>query len=145
MICDLCGKPAFGATCIYCCKKLKKPAAELQNLIKDDTISAPMPTPKAPPPEAGSVEEFAVNYTAQNANVSKKSNGYAIAGFVLSFFALFFIFSLIFSIIGLNKSKELEGRGKGLAIAGIVITLVFIVGEALTIILNTLILPLIWN
>lgn len=49
-----------------------------------------------------------------------QSNGFAIAGFVCSFF--FSIVGLILSIIGLNKSKTLGGNGRGLAIAGIVIS-----------------------
>ena len=62
----------------------------------------------------------------QNLNVTtqNKSNGFAIAGFVLSFF--FALLGLIFSIIGLNKAKTI-GSGKGLAIAGLVISLVWIV------------------
>lgn len=46
-------------------------------------------------------------------------NGFAIAGFVCSF--LFALLGLIFSIIGLNKANENGGKGKGLAIAGIII------------------------
>lgn len=48
------------------------------------------------------------------------TNGFAIAGFVCSFF--FNILGLVFSIIGINKSKDLNGNGKGLAIAGIIIS-----------------------
>lgn len=49
------------------------------------------------------------------------SNGCAIAGFVLAFF--FSIVGLILSIVGLAKAdKEYGGNGKGLAIAGIVIS-----------------------
>lgn len=51
-----------------------------------------------------------------------RGNGMAVAGFVLSFFGG--LLGLIFSIIGLKRSKE-PGRGrKGLAIAGIVISIV---------------------
>ena len=50
---------------------------------------------------------------------TKKTNGFAIAGFVLSFFVN--ILGLIFSIIGLNKVKE-TNSGKGLSIAGIIIS-----------------------
>jgi hypothetical protein len=49
--------------------------------------------------------------------------GMAIAGFVLSFFGLLAVLGLIFSLIalsGMNKSGNNEGRG--LAIAGIVIS-----------------------
>ncbi|MBE6019891.1 MAG: zinc-ribbon domain-containing protein [Clostridiales bacterium] len=73
-------------------------------------------------------------YVAPPAN---PSNGMAIAGFILSlifapwclFFALFSLFTIlgmIFSIIGLSKSKQLNGSGRGLAIAGIVISAISI-------------------
>ena len=51
-----------------------------------------------------------------------QSNGMAIAGFVLSFF--FSLLGLIFSIIGFNRSKQMGGKNRGLAIAGIVISAV---------------------
>ena len=61
--------------------------------------------------------------TFQNNNqisfTEKKSNGMAVAGFILSFF--FALLGLIFSIIGLKKSKE-TNSGKGLSIAGIIIS-----------------------
>lgn len=47
------------------------------------------------------------------------TNGFAIAGFVCSF--IFALLGLIFSIVGLNKADEHDGKGKGLAIAGIII------------------------
>lgn len=53
------------------------------------------------------------------------SNGYAIAGLICSLF-VGSITGLIFSSIGLNKSKS-TGQGKGLAIAGIVISVVRLV------------------
>lgn len=49
----------------------------------------------------------------------KESNNYAIAGFILSFFIA--VLGLIFSIIGLKKSK-VTNTGKGLSIAGIIIS-----------------------
>lgn len=66
-------------------------------------------------------------YNPQNAQYREQpsesgSNGFAIAGFVCAFF--FSLLGLIFSIIGLNKSKNLGGSGRGLAIAGIVISIV---------------------
>lgn len=67
--------------------------------------------------------------------MENKSNGMAIAGFVLSLCTIVFswapgvnfiiwILGLIFSIVGLSKSKQLGGSGRGLAIAGIVISLI---------------------
>lgn len=54
-----------------------------------------------------------------------QKNGMAIAGFILSFFEP--LLGLIFSIIGVSKSKNLNGAGKGLAIAGIIISAIGLV------------------
>ena len=53
-----------------------------------------------------------------------RSSGMAIAGFVLSFFCS--ILGLIFSIIGYNECKDSNGEvtGEGLALAGIIISIV---------------------
>lgn len=53
--------------------------------------------------------------------VQHQTNTLAIVGFVLSFFCA--IAGLICSIIGLQKSKELDGEGRGLATAGIAISI----------------------
>ena len=52
---------------------------------------------------------------------SERKNGLAIAGFVVAFFSP--IVGLILSIIGLNKSKDMKGEGRGMAIAGIIIAI----------------------
>ena len=60
-----------------------------------------------------------------------RSNGFAVAGLILAFFSP--LLGLIFSIIGLTKAREYNS-GKGLAIAGIVISVLsFIISIALTI------------
>lgn len=74
-----------------------------------------------PPPQGG------YYYSPQNGGYrppqeSSASNGMAIAGFVCSFFIP--LLGLIFSIIGLNRSKNMYGKGRGFAIAGIVISIV---------------------
>lgn len=53
-----------------------------------------------------------------------QSNGMAIAGFILSFFIP--LLGLIFSIIGLKRSKE-TNNGKGLSTAGIIISCITMV------------------
>lgn len=53
-------------------------------------------------------------------STGSSTNGFAIAGFVLSFFIP--LLGLIFSIVGLRKADEC-GSGRGLAIAGIVISI----------------------
>ncbi len=66
----------------------------------------------------------AVNKQVQQQE-SNETNTIAIVGFVLSFFIT--IAGLICSIIGLVKSNEYGGKGKGLAIAGIIISVVFMI------------------
>lgn len=55
------------------------------------------------------------------------SNGMAVAGFICSFFMP--LLGLIFSIIGINKAKNLAGKGHGWALAGIIISCVGILGK----------------
>ena len=49
-----------------------------------------------------------------------QKNGFAVAGFILSLLPLL---GLIFSILGLVRAGKIGGKGKGLAIAGIVLSL----------------------
>ena len=51
---------------------------------------------------------------------NQKYNGLAIAGFICSF--LVSLLGLILSIVGLDRIKKQGGKGKGLAIAGIIIS-----------------------
>ncbi|MDA3954003.1 MAG: hypothetical protein PF485_10165 [Bacteroidales bacterium] len=62
-------------------------------------------------------------------------NGIATAGFVLALITIFlgwipvfgwiiWLLGLIFSSVGLANAKKAEGKGKGLAIAGLVISLI---------------------
>lgn len=74
------------------------------------------------------VQNVAVTQAA-NQNTSKpKTNGLAIAGFVISIVSpicccgTLSVLSLIFSIIGLSQINKNSEDGKGLAIAGIVIS-----------------------
>ena len=69
------------------------------------------------------VEEVTVE-KVENTEVTPR-NGMALAGFILSFFVS--VLGLIFSIIGLVKSKNLNGDRRGLVIAGIIISAISIV------------------
>lgn len=66
-------------------------------------------------------------------NQQNDSNGMAIAGFVISLVSFLLCcgtlnwLSLIFSIVGLVQAKSKNGNGKGLAIAGIVISCIVMV------------------
>ena len=67
----------------------------------------------------------------QGAIMDQSSYGFAIAGFVLSFFGG--ILGIVFSAIGLTKSKYLNGKGKGLSIAGVIIGSVVMLAGIITI------------
>jgi hypothetical protein len=76
---------------------------------------------------------------------AKPSNGMAIGGFVCSLLgflgficcgSILCIPGLILSIIGLNKSKQLGGAGKGLAIAGIILGALGLVSGLISFILS---------
>lgn len=60
------------------------------------------------------------------------ANVFAILGFIFSFF--FSILGLIFSIIGLSKAKKMGGKQKGLAVAGLIISIITIVISIISII-----------
>ncbi len=70
--------------------------------------------------------------TPETAPVNSGLNPMALTGFILSFFIP--VLGFIFSLIGLTKGNNQSGTSKGLAIAGIVISIfVFIFQTLLTI------------
>jgi hypothetical protein len=69
-------------------------------------------TPGSPPAGFGSVS-------------TKESNGLAVAALVVGLVSLFVcqpagIVAIVLGLMGLNRSKQMDGNGKGLAIGGIV-------------------------
>ncbi len=59
----------------------------------------------------------------------QKTNGFAITGFVLSLLGCTGVLGLIFSAISLNQLKKNPNQGgKGLAIAGLVIGILDVIG-----------------
>lgn len=79
----------------------------------------------------GAATQNANNQPAQPA--STQSNTTAIVGFVLAFFMP--LIGLILSIIGVKNAAKCDGNGKGLAIAGIIISALEIVAIVIVIIL----------
>lgn len=75
-------------------------------------------------PYCGVVANKTALSNASNSN-SNQSNTMAIVGFIFSFF--FALVGLICSIIGFKKAAELGGNGKGLALAGIIISSISII------------------
>lgn len=66
-------------------------------------------------------------------NYSDKYNTMSIVGFVLAFF--FALVGLICSIIGRKQCKETGEKGMGLATAGIIISIIGLVGTFISIIM----------
>jgi hypothetical protein len=84
--------------------------------------------PGAPPPNPygqpyGHQQPYGYQDPAYYAPMPTRTSGMAIAGFVLSFFCA--LLGLIFSCIGYSECKKSNGTvtGEGLAIAGIVISI----------------------
>lgn len=67
-------------------------------------------------------QPYAQPYGYMPPEANQQYNGFAVAGFVCSFFTS--IIGLVFSIIGLMQIKKRGGKGKGLSIAGIIISAV---------------------
>lgn len=67
----------------------------------------------------------ALSNASSNTN---QSNTMAIVGFIFSLFFFFFaLVGLICSIIGFKRAPEFGGNGKGLALAGIIISSISII------------------
>lgn len=64
---------------------------------------------------------------------NNENNTMSIVGFILSF--MMPVVGLILSILGLNKSKELNNKGKGLSIAGIIISVLLFIFQFLVLLL----------
>ena len=70
------------------------------------------------------------NTSNSNAPAYQKFNGMCIAGFVLSFFVS--ILGLIFSAVGYKQATDRNEGGRGLAIAGLILSIVFICVKIIT-------------
>ena len=76
-------------------------------------------------------EKVVTNIPKYNYEVINKTNGWAIAGFVTSLCNIILCglaapISLTLSIVGIVFSKKYNGDGKGLSIAGIIISAIFV-------------------
>ena len=149
MICEKCGREtnnnsrlcnlcAAGASAHYHDDQRSQPARESTHINQPMTASelvaspqhhapTPFPTPApvhehereyAPKPR----QEKVTYYDSYDSN--RKENVFAILGLCLAFFQP--ILGIIFSSIGISKEKN-YGNGKGVAISGLVLSLVFTV------------------
>ena len=120
MYCSHCGKEiSEDATfCPNCGSRVKGSPVPPRQTGRDEFFDAP----PRPAPEQ------------QTPAQSTGTNTYALVGFVLSF--LIAIAGLICSIIGLQQCTRYNGNGKGLAIAGIIISAVSIATSVIAVILS---------
>lgn len=70
---------------------------------------------------------------------ARESNTMAILGLVFAFIVP--VLGLIFSIIGLGKAKELQGEGHGLALAGLIVSIVELVIAVIAVIVILVTVP----
>lgn len=66
----------------------------------------------------------ATNKTTANQSNTQQTNVFALIGFILSF--IIPVAGLVLSIIGKNKAASYNDNGKGLSLAGIIISSVFL-------------------
>ena len=109
-----------------------QPVPPTQALPPVTPAAAPAPAPAAPVPpqtpynpymqggQPNGQPGWSGSYGSVPPEANQKYNGLAIAGFICSF--LVSLLGLILSIVGLNQIKKQGGKGKGLAIAGIIIS-----------------------
>ena len=57
------------------------------------------------------------------------SNAFAVLGFIFAF--IISLLGLIFSIVGIAKAKKLGGKGKGLAVAGLILSVIKMVAAVI--------------
>lgn len=123
MFCAKCGSALTGgAFCGTCGNPVEAAASQLAAA----TVPAATPSaPNTPPPAQAYINPNVAPQTLAYA----KTNGLAIAGFVLSI-VCGGVLALVLSIIGLNQINNSNGtqRGKGLAIAGIVLGAITTIG-----------------
>ena len=125
MFCPKCGKEidAESAFCPHCGAKVNEAAAAQKPAQKDEFFEDVRTANNVPPPSPKPAQTQQPARPAQPQQPAKNegTNTLAVVGFILSFF--FALAGLICSIIGLRQCKQYkDDNGKGLAIAGIVIS-----------------------
>lgn len=132
--CSDCGKEILTEDkfCINCGKNLNE--EEPQKNKKENTEQHPAQDNSSKNTTIQQQETAQVSATQVTTNTTAKyTNGFGIAGFVVSLVSLilccgsFSWLSLIFSIIGVVNANKNNGEGKGLSIAGIIISSLVVV------------------
>jgi hypothetical protein len=96
--------------------------------VNDDQRPGPLTTPPVPGHSTGSATGAGAYGGGGYGNPGRpyggggKISGWAVASFILGLIGVGFLFSLIFAAVALSRIKRLGQRGKGLAIAGIVLS-----------------------
>lgn len=144
MYCTKCGAESSdkNAFCTKCGAALVKKdnVSEVNNPVTSQQNQAVSRAPQVPYQQGSQWQNVYQNpqqgYNPQFQTEKPKFNGMSIAGFVLSLCAVVLVeegigfvcmvLSLIFSIIGLASKNKVKCRGKGLAIAGIAISGVYL-------------------
>ncbi len=73
--------------------------------------------------------EFSGSFSIETNNKNKKTNNMAIAGFICSFFMP--LLGWIFGCIGLAKSGDCNGTGKGFSVAALIISTIKLIRFAI--------------
>ena len=120
--CSNCGMPAEPGQrfCMSCGSKLSEAAPTYT--AAPEPAPAPQPAPQPAPAPQPVYQQAPQSSYAQPAGEAPMS-GMCIAGFITSLLGLFPL-NLIFSIVGVVGCKKKGLRGKGLGVAGIIISII---------------------
>ena len=133
MYCVNCGKELSdeAKSCPYCGAEVNgapiqeyDPMEDLMGLDEEPMLEE-KPVQELVQEPVAQVEQEPVAQQSTQTPMQSASNGFAIAGFVCSFFVP--ILGIIFGAIGLSRSKKLNKKGFGLAVAALCISIVTIV------------------
>jgi hypothetical protein len=98
-----------------------------------------LPSGTGPNPYSTGANPYSTGANPYSGPYPTGTNGLAIASFVLGILGFLFItavLSLIFGIIALGKIRQVPQRGKGLAIAGLVLSVLWLAGLTTSIVIN---------
>ncbi|QSB07439.1 DUF4190 domain-containing protein [Mycoplasma tauri] len=121
-ICETCDKKIDEGSTSY--TECKKEIIKIYEIPEETQLAKSEPVQKAPQ----IVIQNNMNLQQMNmapVKVKSDSNGLANAGIIFAF--IFPPLGLIFSLIGLYKSKKMNGKGKVLSIVGIFISIITLI------------------
>ena len=133
MICTKCGKETGNSQslCKLCAAGAPRSMTSKPSLYNNTASQiAAAPSPSSHTPAAPQSQTVKPQQVSRPISGSGEANIYALFGFVFAFFQP--LIGIVFSIIGMCKSKD-YGSGKGIAIAGLISSIIILIIAAVSV------------